>query len=101
MNNDMLLFILDVPPEIEESVVDFLLEYDNEIEFTSFPMFSHRRSHSGYTLSEQVTGRKKQQSFRLPIPKDRLVELLTALKKEFKGAGLEFRTVPILNWGEI
>jgi Protein of unknown function (DUF3240) len=101
MNNEMILFILDAPPELEESLVDFLLEYDSEIEFTTFPISGHRRTHSGYTLSEQVTGRKKQQSFRLPLPKDRLVDFVAALKKEFTGAGLEYRTVPILNWGEI
>ncbi|MGH8548805.1 MAG: DUF3240 family protein [Methylococcales bacterium] len=101
MNDEMLLFMLDVPPELEESLVDFLLEYDSEIEFTIFPMAVHRRSHSGYSLSEQVTGRKQQQSFHLPLPKDRLVELVRALKNEFKGAGLEFRTVPLLNRGEI
>lgn len=101
MNGEMLLFILDVPPELEESVVDFLLEYDSEIEFTTFPISSHRRSHTGYSLSEQVTGRKKRQSFHLPLPKDRLLDFITALKNEFNGAGLEFRTVSLLNWGEI
>ncbi|MGR9106104.1 MAG: DUF3240 family protein [Gammaproteobacteria bacterium] len=101
MNDEMVLFILDIPPELEESLVDFLLEYDSEIEFSTFPIYGHRRSHSGYSLSEKVTGRKKRQSFRFPLPKDRMNELLAALKKEFRGAGLEFRTVPILNWGEI
>lgn len=101
MNDDKVLFILDIPPELEEALVDFLLEFDSEIEFTMTPIFGHRRSHSGYSLSEQVTGRKKQQSFRFPLPKDRTVDLIGALKKEFKGTGMEFRTVPILNWGEI
>ncbi|MCI0653702.1 MAG: DUF3240 family protein [Methylococcaceae bacterium] len=101
MNDEMLLFMLDVPPELEESVVDFLLEYDSEIEFTTFAISGHRRSHTGYSLSEQVTGREKQQSFHLPLAKDRLVDLVRALKTEFKGAGLEFRTVPLLNRGEI
>ncbi|MCI0653857.1 MAG: DUF3240 family protein, partial [Methylococcaceae bacterium] len=97
----MLLFILDAPPELEESLIDFLLEYDSEIEFTTFPISAHRRTDSGYTLAEQVTGRKKQQSFHLALQKDRLADLVRALKNEFEGAGLEFRTVAILNRGEI
>ncbi len=101
MNDEMVLFILDSPPEFEESLIDFLLEYDSELEFTTLPVSSHRRTHAGYSLSEQVTGQKKQQTFRLPLQKDRVVDFITALKREFEGAGLEFRTVPILSWGEI
>ncbi|MGH8477485.1 MAG: DUF3240 family protein [Methylococcales bacterium] len=101
MNDEMILFILDAPPELEESLIDFLLDYDSEIEFTTFPIAAHRRSHSGYSLSEQVTGRKKQQRFHVALPKDRLVDLIAALENEFEGAGFEFRTLPILNRGEI
>ncbi|MGH8500685.1 MAG: DUF3240 family protein [Methylococcales bacterium] len=101
MNDEMLLFILDIPPELEEALIDFLLEYDSEIEFTTFPITAHRRSHSGYSLAEQVTGRKKQQSFHLILEKDRLVDLISTLKKEFEGAGLEFRTMPVLNRGGV
>jgi hypothetical protein len=56
------LLVLIAPPQLEESLVDFLLEHEGFSGF-SLQRIDGSPAHGALTLSEQVTGRKRQVMF--------------------------------------
>lgn len=54
------LLILNIPTELEEDLVDYLLELDCVNGFTSLPVRGHGRHGLGLSLAEQVSGRRQR-----------------------------------------
>ena len=57
------LVVLNVPPELEETVVDWLLKRVGGVGFTSFAVSGHSTSHDDLSAAEQVSGRQRRQQF--------------------------------------
>lgn len=53
------LLTLNIALEQEDDLIDYLLEHDDLIGFTSWPVSGHGRL-GFHTLAEQVTGRRKR-----------------------------------------
>jgi Protein of unknown function (DUF3240) len=92
---------ISVPPALEDSVVDWLLERDSESGFTAYHAYGHGSSHEHLTISEQVRGRQRRTIFRVVVTLPELDGLLAKLESDFGGADLYYYAVPILRSGHL
>jgi hypothetical protein len=95
------LVTLNVPLSLEEVIVDSLLMLEQELGFSSFTVNTHHHENKGLSLAEQVTGRQKQLRFQMYIDKNALDVLITQLKQEFSGSGIQYWVLPIIDNGVI
>jgi hypothetical protein len=95
------LVTINVPPSLEEALVDALLTLEEELGFSSFMVNAHHHENRGLSLAEQVTGRQKQLRFQMYIDINDLDTLVNKLKQEFSGSGLQYWVLPVLSSGII
>ncbi|WP_031434171.1 DUF3240 family protein [Methylomarinum vadi] len=101
MNHHEFLITLNVPPSLEEAVVDCLLTFESEHGFSSLPVSAHDHRNEGLSLAEQVTGRQRKIRFQMYIDKNDLSALLEKLKADFSGAGIHYWVMPVIENGLI
>jgi hypothetical protein len=101
MSQQEYLVTLNVPPSLEESLVDCLLMLESEHGFSSFAVFAHHHENKGLSLAEQVTGRQKRVRFQLYVSVAQLPALLAQLKADFAGAGIQYWVLPVIEHGVI
>ena len=95
------LFNLVVTPQVEDAVTDWLLERDEVVGFSSYPISGHGSSPHAMSLREQVAGKRRQILFQFYLPVDDAKELLEAVKQDFRGSGMHFWLVPVLDSGHV
>ncbi len=101
MNGQEYLVTINVPPLLEEAVVDCLLAIESADGFSSLPVSAHGSDHDKLSLAEQVAGRQKQIRFQMYVPEQQLSVLIEALKQNFSGAGIRYWVMPVLENGVI
>lgn len=103
MKTGAFLITLNVPPGLEEAMVDCLLTFEFEHGFTSFPVSAHDHDYKTQKLSniEQVVGRQRKIRFQLYLEADEVTLLLSKLKNEFSHAGIRYWLMPVLERGVI
>lgn len=101
MNSKEYLVTLNVPPSLEEAVVDCLLTLESEHGFCSFSVNSHDHRNEGLSLAEQVSGRQEKIRFQMYVPEQGLAQLLAQLRAEFSGAGIRYWVLPVIENGVI
>jgi hypothetical protein len=99
--NQQVLITLTVPPSIEESVVDWLLQFNRHAGFTSQRASGHSSRQEGLNLAEQVAGRKEQIRFQMHIRPEELPRFMDTLRRDFAGAGLHYWVTPLLDTGHV
>jgi hypothetical protein len=98
---ELLLITLTVSPSVEESLVDWLLQFTEHSGFTSHKADGHSSRIEGLSLAEQVSGRKSQVRFQLHLPGTELDRFMAQLKLDFGGAGIHYWVAPLLDAGHI
>lgn len=91
------LLVLNLSPELEEDMVDYLLAQEDVGGFTSY----HARGHGHHTdmsLAEQVSGRRKRLQFEIFTEENRIAELLAGLADNV-GKDILYWQQPISNIG--
>ncbi len=101
MSTQEYLVTLNVPPGLEEMVVDCLLMLESEHGFSSFPVSAHDHRNEGLSLAEQVTGRQKKIRFQMYVPEQGLLVLLARLRQDFSGSGIHYWVMPVIEKGII
>jgi hypothetical protein len=101
MKTQEYLVTLNVPPSVEEAVVDCLLTFETEDGFSSFPISAHDHKNLNLSIAEQVAGRQDQIRFQMYIPEQDLPVLLDKLKKEFSGSGIHYWVLPVIENGSL
>lgn len=101
MNHEAYLLIVDVPPDLEEQFVDFLLALAWRQSFSCMPANIHDADDRSMSLAEQVSGYRRKVRFQIFIEKTNISGLLTKLKADFAGAGLKYWLLPALERGKI
>ena len=96
-----LLVVLNVPPSLEESVVDWLLAREEGVGFTSFPVYGHSTRHEDLSPAEQVSGRQKRQQFQIQIRQEAVDSFLDGARGEFGSAGVHFWVLPLFAGGQL
>ena len=87
MNCTEYLVTLNIPPSLEEMMVDSLLMLESEHGFSSFPVSAHHHDSKGLSLAEQVTGRQKRIRFQLYVPVQKWPALLEQYAGSFPALG--------------
>ena len=101
MNCTEYLVTLNIPPSLEEMMVDSLLLLETEHGFSSFPVNAHHHANKGLSLAEQVSGRQKRVRFQMYVPAKELPALLKQLRQEFSGSGIQYWVLPVIENGVI
>ncbi|MDO9162510.1 MAG: DUF3240 family protein [Methylococcaceae bacterium] len=99
MNDKKYLVTINVPPSLEEAVVDCLLTLESEFGFSTFQVNAHDHKNENLSLAEQVTGRQKKIRFQMYLAEEGLAELLTQLKNDFTDSGIHYWVMPVLENG--
>lgn len=95
------LLTLFVPPSIEETLVDWLLEHASIEGFSSAEAFGHGARQNGMSLLEQVTGRQRRVQFLIHLKRDQAERILDELRSTFAGVGLHYFLTPLLDAGRL
>jgi hypothetical protein len=95
------ILVLVVSPSIDNAMVDWLLDRDDIQGFTSASIYGHGDPHHTLSSAEKVSGRKKQVMFRMHLPKQTAQEIISSIKKFFKGASIHYWVTPMLLSGHI
>lgn len=101
MDNEEFLITLNVPPSLEESLVDCLLTFEADHGFSSLAINAHDHKNEGLSLAEQVTGRQQKIRFQMTVEKQDLSHLIDRLKTDFSGAGIHYWVLPVIDKGII
>ncbi|MCX6797235.1 MAG: DUF3240 family protein [Methylococcales bacterium] len=101
MSGKEYLVTLNIPPSLEELMVDCLLMFEEDHGFSSFPVNAHHHINKGLSLAEQVTGRQKRIRFQMYVPVAELPALLEQLRQEFSGSGIQYWVLPVIENGTI
>lgn len=94
------LIAINVPPTLEDAVVDWLLERDSPA-FTSYPVHGHSARHDHLSVSEQVSGRQRRLQFEVELDAAELEPFLAGLVQAFGGSDLYYRATPVAAAGHL
>lgn len=100
MTNQCLL-VLIATPEVEETLVDWLLGCEDLSGFSSQYIDGYSRSHQHLNLAEQVAGRRQHVMFHVHTDCATAEHALTGLRQAFAGAGLHYWLMPVIDSGPI
>lgn len=93
------LLILNINPELEEDLVDYLLQLDCVSGFTSYQVRGHGR-HGDMSLAEQVSGRRKRTQVEILMKVADVAEVLQGLAGNV-GRDITYWQQPVSNYGRI
>jgi len=97
--NNEALIILNVAPAIEEAIVDWLLENNQDSGFTIFPVRGYSTSHENLSIGEQVSGRQRRLQVQVQMKSSVVDEFLAGLATSLGDAGIHYWVLPILRGG--
>jgi hypothetical protein len=95
------LLTVIAPVAIEEVLVDWLLENAPELGFCSGPINGHSERHGQLSLSEQVSGRKRQIRFEVAASDMEITQLLERLRQDFARADLAYWVMSLTAFGRL
>ncbi|WP_461518626.1 DUF3240 family protein [Porticoccus sp.] len=93
------LLVLNITPELEEDLVDYLLSSTEVSGFTSYPVHGHGEQHN-LSIAEQVSGRRKRIQFEILLPEEYSAEVLAGLAEQV-GKGIHYWQLPVLRSGPL
>lgn len=93
------LLVLNIAPELEDQLVDYLLSIPDLGGFTSYPARGHGERRQ-MNIAEQVTGRRKRIQFELILSPHQSETVLSGLRQQV-GTDIYFWSHPIAASGHI
>lgn len=90
------LLVIYAPPALEETLVDWLLENDEVSGFSTAEAYGHGQHLPAMSLLEQVTGRQRRVQLSIEASRDVMVHLLEQMREKFRGAGLHYMLLPVI-----
>lgn len=91
------LLILNIPPALEDDLIDYLLSRDCVGGFTSYKAMGHSTG-TELTVAEQVSGRRHRLQFEVIMDVDQIESVTSALAAEV-GKDITYWQQPISNLG--
>lgn len=95
------LVVLNVSPEMENVVVEWLLERVGGAGFTSFPVSGHSTSHDNLSIAEQVSGRQRRHQFNVHIGADVVQGFLSDARDTLGAADVHYWVLPVMQAGRL
>ncbi len=93
------MLVMNINPELEEDMVDFLLEQEFIKGFTSYQVNGHGAS-ANMSLAEQVSGRSKRVQLEVLLDQTEVSTILAGLKSNV-GVDIVYWEQAISNHGRI
>lgn len=97
MNSTLLIF--NLPPELEEDMVDYLLSKDSVGGFTSYAVNGHGE-HDNLSVAEQVSGRRRRMQFEVILPWTSVDCLIGGLAQDV-GRDIRYWQIPVTQVGRV
>lgn len=94
------VLVLNMPPAMEDMVIDALLASEHCEGFTTSQVNGHSTHSTHYTITEQVTGRQKRIQIEILCDESGALGILDDLQ-QFTGAGIRYWSVPVLLEGQL
>ena len=94
------LLRLNIPPGLEEDVVDLLLSSGDIAGYQSYPTRGHGRV-GAMTVAEQVAGRRDRVQFEIVLDSGLLQTTLDRLKEAFPVRDVIYWVLPVLQSGRL
>lgn len=94
-----ILLTLNIPPELEEDLVDYLLSISENSGFTSYSVDGHGQ-HESLSIAEQVTGRRRRKQFEIILEPNNVTHLIEGLADNV-GKDIRYWEIPISRQGSI
>lgn len=94
------LLRLNVPPGLEEDMVDLLLGFDQISGYQSYPIRGHGQV-GAMSIAEQVVGRRDRVQFEVVLEPDALQPLLNTLKKALPVRDVIYWVLPVEQSGRL
>ncbi len=91
-----ILLIVNLPPELEESFIDWLLEQEHISSFISQEVRGHRETHEEYSQAEKVRGNKRLVQFQVVVTERFLKSIEQAIENEYGGTPIFYWAVPMV-----
>jgi len=101
MDFEEFLVVLNVPPSLEERVVDWLLAREEGMGFTSFAVSGHSTRHDDLSPAEQVSGRQRRHQFQVQVRQDAVDSFLQDAREDLGSAGVHFWVLPLFAGGQL
>jgi hypothetical protein len=98
--NQQCLLRLNIPPSLEEDVVDLLLASREIRGFQSYPTRGHGQV-GAMTIAEQVEGRRNRVQFEIVLESEILDALLTKLKRALPVPDIIYWVLPVSESGRL
>lgn len=96
---DITLLVLNVAPELEENLIDYLLSFEQIQGFTSFRVYGHGEHHR-ISLKEQVTGKRKRSQYEIFLDPGAIPIVLKGLASGV-GKDIVFWQQAVSNFGSV
>ncbi|WP_461516350.1 DUF3240 family protein [Porticoccus sp.] len=93
------LLVLNITPELEEDLVDYLLSSADVSGFTSYPVHGHGEQHN-LSIAEQVSGRRKRLQFEILLAEEQAKNLIAGLTDQV-GRGIHYWQLPVIASGRV
>lgn len=90
------LLILNLPPGLEEDLIDYLLTLDIVRGFTSYDTMGHGE-HKNLSVAEQVSGRQRRKQFEILVEESEVASITGGLAEV--GKDITYWQQPVLNVG--
>lgn len=94
------LLRLNIPPSLEEDLVDFLLARDDIRGFQSTEVRGHGQV-GAMSIAEQVAGRRRRVQFEIVLDADTTEALLDKLREAFPLRDVVFWILPVVGSGRL
>jgi hypothetical protein len=94
------LLRLNIPPGLEEDIVDLLLANPDIRGYQSFPIRGHGRV-GAMSIAEQVAGRRDRIQFEIVLDHSILDATLQSLKQAFPTPDVIYWVLPVLQSGRL
>ena len=97
---EKILIAVNVPPVLEDRVIDWLLERQSP-GFTSYNVHGHSSRHDHLSVSEQVSGRQRRLQFEVLLERESLESFIGDLSAAFAGTDSYYWATPIVATGHL
>jgi hypothetical protein len=89
------LICLNLAPELELDLIDWLLAREDVAGFTSMACYGHGAEHVLQSIAEHVSGKARRVQIQVKLPAQLQEPLITALGVEFGGADVMYWVLPV------
>jgi hypothetical protein len=96
-----LLYVISIPPSLEDQLIDWLLERAEPRGFSSVPISGHSSDPSHLSVAEKVSGKQRRLQFQVQVDAGQIEPFTVGLRAEFEGTDLHFWVIPLALWGSL